>query len=280
MSAVEWHRSRHSTAAWRDRVLILVYHDPKPEVMDSHLTYLRRIAEPVGLSDLYQSSNGRPRVVITIDDGHIGNRRLLEVFKAHGVRPTIFLCSCIAGTHRHFWWRHCAAVAAQVEHFKRLPNTERLSKLAEFGFWQDAEFDSPAALTGPDIARMKPSVEFQSHGRFHPVLTCCDDKECETEIVQSRHEIERLVGRDCVDFAYPNGNYGEREVAILKAAGYRTARTLDVGWNGAGTDPFRLRAVPVSDDSSPAWFAVQVSLIPAYFRYLRRGSLFGRSPQF
>jgi peptidoglycan/xylan/chitin deacetylase (PgdA/CDA1 family) len=265
---------------WRDRVLILVYHDPKPEIMDLHLTYLRRIAEPISLSDLDRSSNSRPRVVITIDDGHVGNRRLLEVFAAHGVRPTIFLCSCIVDTHRQFWWRHSSAVAEQVEHFKRLPNTERLSKLSAFGFRQDAECDSPAALSDQDIERMKPSVDFQSHGRFHPILTCCDDKECEIEIAQSRHEIEKLVDRDCLHFAYPNGNYGEREIAILKAAGYRTARTLDVGWNDADTDRFRLKGVPVSDDSSWAWFAVQISLIPAYFRYLRHGSFFGRSPQF
>jgi peptidoglycan/xylan/chitin deacetylase (PgdA/CDA1 family) len=265
---------------WRDRVLILVYHDPKPDVVDVHMTYLRRIAEPTTLSDLHRSSNGRPRVVITIDDGHIGNSRLHEVFEAHDIRPTIFLCSCIVGTHRHFWWRHSNAASKHVEYLKRLRNRERLSKLSALGFRQDAELDAPMALSRRDIEHMKPSVDFQSHGRFHPILTRCDDKECELEIVQSRHEIEMLVGRECLHFAYPNGNYGEREIAFLKLAGYQTARTLDVGWNDADTDPFRLKAVPVSDDSSCAWFAVQVSLIPRYFRYLRRGSFFGRSPQF
>jgi peptidoglycan/xylan/chitin deacetylase (PgdA/CDA1 family) len=265
---------------WRDRVLILVYHDPKPEVMDLHLTCLRGIADPISLSDLHTRPNGRPRVVITIDDGHIGNGRLLDVFKAHGIRPTIYLCSSIAGTARQFWWHHGGAIAEHVEDLKRLPNSQRLSKLAAYGFQQDAELDTPAALSGRDIERMKPYVDFQSHGRLHPILTRCDDRECESEIAQSRQEIERLVGRDCLHFAFPNGNYGEREIGIVKAAGYQTARTLDVGWNGAASDPFRLKAVAVSDDSSQAWFAVQVSLIPAYLRYLRRGSFFGRSPQF
>jgi peptidoglycan/xylan/chitin deacetylase (PgdA/CDA1 family) len=265
---------------WRDRVLILVYHDPKPDVIDLHLAYLRRIAEPIGLSDLRRSSNGRPRVIVTIDDGHIGNRLLLDVFKAHGIRPTIFLCSCIVGTRRQFWWRHSDEVAKHVEHLKRLRNSERLSELSAFGFRQNVELDAPAALAAKDIEAMKPFVEFQSHGRLHPILTRCDDKECEIEIGKSRPEIERLVGHDCLHFAYPNGNYGEREIAIAKSAGYQSARTLDVGWNGADADPFRLKAVAVSDDSSQAWFAVQVSLIPAYLRYLRRGSFFGRSPQF
>src|SRR5262249_15642675 len=152
-----------------------------------------------------------------------------------------------------------------------------LVKLLTFGFRQDAEMDAPAALSAQDIEWMKASVDFQSHGRFHPILTRCDDRECEIEIMQSRLEIQELVARACLHFAFPNGNYGEREITILKSAGYRTARTLDVGWNDADTDPFRLKAVPVSDDSSLAWFAVQISLIPAYFRYLLRGSFFGRS---
>ncbi len=265
---------------WRDRVLILVYHDPKPEILDSHLRYLLKIAEPISLSDLFQSSSGRPRVVITIDDGHIGNERLLGVFKAHGIRPTIFLCSGIVGTRRQFWWRHSSEVGKQAEQLKRLSNADRLAKLRTLGFQADAETDPPAALSVQAVERMRTLVDFGSHGRFHPILTRCDDEECKTEIALSREEIGKLIGHDCAHFAFPNGNYGEREIRILKSAGYRTARTLDVGWNDANTDPFRLKAAPVSDDSSPAWFAIQASLIPSYFRYLRSGSLFGKSPQF
>lgn len=265
---------------WRDRVLILVYHDPKPSVLDQHLSYLRRIAEPTALHDLSRRSNGRPRFVITIDDGHIGNAQLLDVFKKHSVRPTIFLCSCIVGTRRQFWWCHPQAAALGIERLKRLQNAERLVELGATGFCQDADADESTALSAQDIARMRSWVDFQSHGRFHPILTRCDPSECEVEIDQSRQEIEQLTGGNCFDFAYPNGNYGEREIAYLRSAGYRSARTLDIGWNDASTDPFRLKAVAVSDDSSRAWYAVEVALIPAFVRYLRSGSLNGRSPQF
>ncbi len=263
---------------WRDRVLIVVYHNVKPVVANEHLTYLRQIAEPIALSDLYRPWSGRPRVVVTIDDGHVGNRELLEVFRTHGIRPTIYLCSCIVGTRRQFWWLHSNAVAQRVQQLKELGNTERLSQLAELGFQQDAEIEAPAALSRSDIERMKDSVDFQSHGRFHPILPRCDDDECEREITQSRQEIAELLSRDCLHFAFPNGDYGEREIAILKSAGYRTARTLDVGWNDAHSDPFRLKAVAVSDDASPAWFAVQTSLIPAFFRRRLKGRLFGSAP--
>jgi peptidoglycan/xylan/chitin deacetylase (PgdA/CDA1 family) len=263
---------------WRDRVLIIVYHDPQPETLDSHLTYLRRIADPIKLSERRQSSTGRPRVVITIDDGHAGNARLLTVFRKHGIHPTIFLCTAIVGTRRQFWWRHSESVAGRIEYLKQSSNAERLATLSTLGFAQEAENDPPAALSNHDIENMKGSVDFQSHGRFHPVLPCCDDKDCKIEIVRSRYELEQLVGHRCQDFAFPNGSYGEREIRLLTLAGYETARTLDAGWNDAKTDPFRLKAVPVSDDASWAWFAVQLSLIPAYFRHMRRGSFLGRAP--
>jgi peptidoglycan/xylan/chitin deacetylase (PgdA/CDA1 family) len=217
--------------------------------------------------------------VVTIDDGYIGNKALQDVFKMHNVRPTIFLCSSIAGTWRQFW-QHSDAGAVQFEPSKRLKNSERLSRLATLGFHQEAEMTKRAALSAQDIEQMKGTVDFQSHGRFHPILTRCSDEECNVEIVRSRQEIERLVGYECLHFAYPFGNYGEREIAFLKSAGYRSARTLDVGWNDQKTDPFRLKAVVICDTCSCAWLAAEVSLIPTYLRYLRRGSFFGRFPQF
>jgi peptidoglycan/xylan/chitin deacetylase (PgdA/CDA1 family) len=263
---------------WRDRILIVVYHDPSPEVMDSHLRYLCKIAEPVTLSDLNSRPSGRPRVAITIDDGYVSNKALLDVFRTHNVRPTIFICSSIAGTRRQFW-QHSDAAAGQIESLKRLENSGRLSKLAAVGFHQEAEMEKRAALSAQDIEQMTGTVDFQSHGRFHPVLTRCNDDECNVEIVQSRQEVERLVGHECLHFAHPFGNYGEREIAFLKSAGYRSARTLDLGWNDQKTDPFRLKAVVIHDSCSQTCCAAEVSLIPTYLRYLRRGSLFGRFPQ-
>lgn len=290
---------------WRDRVAVLLYHDPKPATLDAHLSYLKTICDVVPLSELDKPGRGRPRAVITLDDGHAGNAALLPVFAKHGVRPTIFVCSGIVAKPRAHWWMHPAAAHADIERLKRLPNRARLRELAALGYREgepddgqadhgqagragataNVVLDAPAqvatGLSAEQIEAMRPYVDFQSHTRFHPILTRCDDRECEDEIVGSKREIERLSGNECVHFAYPNGNYGEREVRVLKAAGYRTARTCDVGWNDGRTDPFRLRAIDIHDDSSLAWFAAQLTGIPLFLRYMRQGGGFtGRKPQF
>jgi peptidoglycan/xylan/chitin deacetylase (PgdA/CDA1 family) len=250
---------------WKDRVLILAYHNPKPKILDQHLRYLSGICKIISLNDFLQfrPSKGGPLAVITLDDGHLGNAELLEVFKRWGVRPTIFICSKIVNTNRQFWWLHPTAIEEGVQRLKAVPNFERLARLRAGGFQQDANAEQRTALSSRDISAMRSWVDFQSHSRFHPILTSCDDVECELEISESRREIELLVGRSCVDFCYPNGNYSEREEAFVKAAGYRSARTLELGWNDEFADPFRLKALVINDESSIVWFASQLSLVPA-----------------
>ena len=142
---------------WRDRVLILFYHNPKPEILSQHFRYLSKICQIISLNDFLQfrAAKDGPRAVITIDDGHLGNAELLEVFEKWGVRPTIFVCSKIVNTNRQFWWLHPAASKEGVQRLKGLPNSERLSRLRAGGFQQDANAEQRAALSSQDISAMK-----------------------------------------------------------------------------------------------------------------------------
>jgi peptidoglycan/xylan/chitin deacetylase (PgdA/CDA1 family) len=258
---------------WRDRVAVLLYHDPSPATLDAHLQYLKDKVEFVPLSQVNSAGNGRPRAAVTFDDGHVGNAALLPVFIKYGVRPTIYICSSIVAHERTHWWLHPIAKEAGVKRLIRMKNGERLAELDARGFRQEQLSDATQAsgLSGAQIEAMRPYVDFQSHTRFHPTLTRCDDDECAEELIGSKAEVERLIGKPCNDFAYPYGIYGSREVAILKAAGYKTGRTTDVGWNDERSDPFRLKAFDIEDDSSVPWFAVQLTGLTLMPRYLRLG---------
>jgi peptidoglycan/xylan/chitin deacetylase (PgdA/CDA1 family) len=257
---------------------MLLYHDPSPETLDKHLSYLKQFCEIVPFSEIDQPGRGRPRAVVTLDDGCAGNAKLLPIFIKHNIRPTIFICSQIVGAGRQFWWQHGGAQVEGHKKLKRLPNAERLELLKRHGYGM-LSVGHASALSTQDIEQMKPWVDFQAHTRFHPILPMCDDAECASEISLSRHEIERLVGNHCVHFAYPNGNYGSREIEYVKAAGYRYARTCDVGWNDMATDPYRLKCIPVDDAASVSWFAAKLSGIPLFLRYMANGSFNGKMPQ-
>ncbi|CAB3804644.1 hypothetical protein LMG28614_06045 [Paraburkholderia ultramafica] len=260
---------------WRDRVAILLYHDPTPATLDAHFQYLKDKVEFVPLSQANSRGNGRPRVAVTFDDGHVRNANLLPVFIKYGVRPTIYICSSVVAHERTHWWLHPIAKNAGVKRLIRMKNDERLAELDARGFRQD-RLDEAATISGLSAAQieaMRPYVDFQSHTRFHPTLTRCEEDECFEEMAVSKVEVERIVGKPCEHFAYPYGIYGSREVALLKAAGYKTGRTTDVGWNDEGSDPFRLKAFDIEDDSSAQWFAAQLTGLTLVLRYLRLGRI-------
>jgi len=50
--------------------------------------------------------------------------------------------------------------------------------------------------------------------------------------------------------AIPNGDYTEREVSHVTGAGYDSARTADIGWNGPSTSRFHLKIVSIGDHAS------------------------------
>ena len=44
-------------------------------------------------------------MVITFDDGHAGNYKLLPIFQTYNIPATIYVTSGLTGTNRHFWWK-------------------------------------------------------------------------------------------------------------------------------------------------------------------------------
>jgi peptidoglycan/xylan/chitin deacetylase (PgdA/CDA1 family) len=260
---------------WRDRVAVLLYHDPDPATLDAHLQYLKQYCDFVPMSEANTRGRGRARAALTFDDGHVGNAALLPIFIKHGVRPTIYICSSIVAHERTHWWLTPSAQRGGVKRMIKLPNAERLSELASYGFKQDVRCDDApvSGLSGDQIEAMLPYVDFQSHTRFHPTLTRLEDHECVEEMAQSKREVEQLTRMSCEHFAYPYGRYGAREVEALKATGYKTGRTTAVGWSDDKSDPFRLRAFDIEDDSSVEWFAAQMTGVPLAWRLLPLGAI-------
>ncbi len=240
----------------RRRVGILVYHHPRPEVLDRHLSYLRKVGNLIPLDTLVEGlerhdfSRIPPRsVVVTIDDGHRSNRELLDVLVKHRVVPTIFLCTEIVGTRRRFWWT--VLDPSKRQSLMRVPNAERELRLREdFGFAREDEAETRQALSLEELAEITQFTDLEPHTRSHPILPLCDEAECREEIAGSKRDLERLLGRPCRHFAYPNGAHGEREVELVRAAGFASARTIEHGWNGIDADPYRLKVLGIDDSAS------------------------------
>ena len=264
------------TLLHRRRVAILVYHDPIPEVFVQHLAWLTRRYRFISLDTLVSAletgdwSAVPPfALVITFDDGHRGNAALADLFQRYGIHPTIYLCSQMVNTQRHFWWKEAQEHA---ESFKTLDHATFLKHLFETKDYQpDKAYHERQALNADELTMLEPHITAGAHTRFHPILTKCPDSLALDEIRMSRIELEQMLGHPVEHFAYPNGNYSPRELKLVKESGYRSARTIRPGWNGPGTDPYQLHAFCVEDDASLNVLSLRLSglLIPLWT--LRQG---------
>lgn len=260
----------------RHKVTILMFHDLSPEKATDAFSYLKKHYHLISLKDYLnavQSGHHLPKkaAVITIDDGHAGNYLLLPTIKKLQIPVSIFLCSGIVGTRRHFWFNHCEELYPERERLKRLPNHLRLEELKSYGFEQTREYADQQALSREQIEEMRPWVDFQAHTCFHPILSQCDDNTAQEEIALSKLHLERDFSLQINAFSYPNGDYMLRDIQFVKDAGFLCGITVDPGYNDLHTDLFRLKRLSVNEARTMDEFIVKVSGCYALMKkYLRR----------
>jgi len=249
----------------KNKTTIIAYHAPTARVFETHVRILRRLYNLVPLSDFVAASRSGnirslpPRaLIITIDDGHRSNFALQDVIVKHEVPVTIFVCSGIVGTRRRFWFMHDAASSA-VQLLKGVPDADRLAALTRMGFEETKEFGDRQALSALELNELKASVDLESHTVLHPILPRCSPERAETEIKKSKRDLQRLLASEVYAFAYPNGEYSERELRFVEDAGYKCAVTLDRGFNSEKTAIFKLRRICIPDGAGRHELIVKVS---------------------
>jgi peptidoglycan/xylan/chitin deacetylase (PgdA/CDA1 family) len=83
-----------------------------------------------------------------------------------------------------------------------------------------------------------------SHSRSHPALPSIGTPQrLKDEIAGSKAWLEEQLGVAIDTFAYPYGSYTQATVAAVRAAGYRTARTVDGGTHATPDNVQTLPAV-------------------------------------
>jgi len=267
----------------RNKVTIIFYHNPNPEIFKRHIEYLSKHYNFISLNRLVDaifeknwSIIPKKSLVITIDDGHRCNYKLLDIIKKYKIFPTEYICSHIVSTNRKFWWM---TEFPYYPILKKYNNKLRLQVLKDkVNYEQKKEYSTRQALNLEELKEMSTFVDFQSHSKFHPILINCTNEECKEEIKGSKAYLEKLLNKKINHFSYPNGDYSEREINFLKDCGYKSGRTLDVGWNNINTDVYKLKSMVIEDDASINILNGQISGVFPYFKYFFRGSINGKRP--
>ena len=94
-------------------------------------------------------------------------------------------------------------------------------------------------------------IEIGAHTITHGFLTRYPPAALARELQEPRAVLEHELGGPVRAFAYPQGDYNAAVVAAVRAAGYRTAGTLDQGRAGREADPLRLPRLHVGLNTTP-----------------------------
>ena len=93
----------------------------------------------------------------------------------------------------------------------------------------------------------KAGVTFGSHSQTHQILPTIVRDVAQTELVDSKQEIQHWLRKNCVLFAYPNGDWSADVRDLVSQAGYKLAFTTQVGGWKRDCDSLLIPRVTVAE---------------------------------
>ena len=98
-------------------------------------------------------------------------------------------------------------------------------------------------------------MDIQGHTLSHPHLRTLEPEAAMKEIVDSKAILEKRLGKPIVALAYPDGEYNNAIIDMVKRAGYESAVTLAAGYRQRPDELFTLHRIRVSYGDSLQDFA-------------------------
>lgn len=139
-----------------------------------------------------------------------------------------------------------------VAQAKSLPPSQRRELVeaccAEGGI-EDAACPDDLIMSWEQLSELtRDGHEIGSHTYTHEILPQLDQVALTAEVAESKSALERGIGASVDSFCYPNGDYDDRVVRAVEAAGYHRAVTVEAGANASGHDVFRLARRFIHED--------------------------------
>ena len=236
-----------------NRVPILMYHSISDEPESGVIPYYRTVTSPdifrqhmqllksagyqgvdikTGIAALKRGKKEK-LAVVTFDDGyHDFYTTAFPILQQHAFTATMFLPTAFIGKHRR-------------------------------------TFKSRECMTWNEVKELhQAGIHFGSHTVTHPRLVELDWPQIQTELRDSKAEIENHLGAAADTFAYPfafpetDKPFVRRLSDILSETGYQCCATTRIGRAKPGDDLMRLKRLPANSCDDPKLF--QAKLDGAY----------------
>ena len=131
-----------------------------------------------------------------------------------------------------------------------LAEGDRMVALDQIARWSGAagaDVPRPLSRQQAQVLAASPLIEIGAHSVTHAALSTLTPSAQRMEIGHSKAQLEALVGRPVLSFAYPFGDQGSDTAALVREAGFRSSCTTEAAAVRARTDPFQLPRIAVGD---------------------------------
>jgi peptidoglycan/xylan/chitin deacetylase (PgdA/CDA1 family) len=195
------------------------------------------------------------KVVLTFDDGFRDfHTAAWPVLREFGFTATMYLPTAFIGDTR----RQFAPSPRRGEGRGEVPPSSIIH--------HPSSGSGRACLTWSEVKELhRAGIEFGSHTVHHPELVNLAWPEIESEIRDSKSEIEIRLGVLCAMFAYPyafpqtNRDFVHRFKDLLMTGGYETCVTTQLGRHRPGDDALQIKRLPVNQDDDLPLFAAKLA---------------------
>lgn len=193
------------------------------DMFDKHLAMLKKQGfETLTFEDLADGRTirrlepGKRYIMITVDDGYVDNLELmLPVLKKYGFKATVYV---VTGETFNRW----DVETEQKERELDIMNAEQVRELSDSGY-----------------------VEIGGHTLTHPRLSTLSYEQQAHEIETNKQELEAIIGKPLVSFAYPYGDHNEDSKKLAESLGYTFAVATDSGPLKLHEDRFQIRRIAI-----------------------------------
>lgn len=271
--------------------------EPTISKFDWQMAVLRRYFTPLPLSEaaerLATGTLPERAVSVTFDDGYADNYNVaLPVLRKWGIPATFYIATGFLNGGR--MWNDTVIEAVRfargdnldldklglgihvidteedrrstlhtlLSKLKYLPPVERHERVHMLARSVGKKLPDDLMMTSDQIRLMRSAgMEIGAHTENHPILTRLSLQEVEKEILQSREQLEEILGQGVTSFAYPNGrpgvDYDRPHVEAVRKMGFKVC--VSTSWGCAHRNDDLLQLPRISTwDRTPFMFSARI----------------------